>query len=206
MAAYCRVNARSWRNNSPATRRRWILYDGIMKNPGWKFAGIYADEGISGTPVQKIGQASINWLTTAWRKQDWPGADKIHQPFCTKHPWLHFNTYGNWRKKHRRVLRKKTSTPWTAPENFLSPSSETLPRKKAVQQAPTQGGVWSAGSKKDGVMVENHNKFLGYTKRMRPEAGDCTEAEIVKADLQRLYLRGSKHRTNQKKYLEGKRH
>ena len=53
VAAYARVSTTAT-NSSPATRRRWTTTPiTSRKGPDWTFAGMYADEGISGTNTRR---------------------------------------------------------------------------------------------------------------------------------------------------------
>ena len=53
VAAYCRVSTDlDDQLNSYETQKAYYT-EYIRKNPKWRFAGIYADEGISGTQVKK---------------------------------------------------------------------------------------------------------------------------------------------------------
>ena len=52
-AAYCRVSTDS--SDQLESYKAQVAYytDAIAKNPKWRFAGIYADEGLSGTQAAK---------------------------------------------------------------------------------------------------------------------------------------------------------
>ncbi|HBL84338.1 MAG: hypothetical protein A2Y17_05080 [Clostridiales bacterium GWF2_38_85] len=49
VAAYCRVSTDLEEQLSSYNAQKEYYTDKIMKNPEWEFAGLYADEGISGT-------------------------------------------------------------------------------------------------------------------------------------------------------------
>src|SRR5574344_630535 len=53
VAAYCRVSTDS--EDQLESYKAQVAYytDAIAKNPRWRFAGIYADEGLSGTQAAK---------------------------------------------------------------------------------------------------------------------------------------------------------
>ena len=53
VAAYCRVSTEEEEQQSSYENQRKYYTDLIMKNPNWSMAGIYADEGISGTQAKK---------------------------------------------------------------------------------------------------------------------------------------------------------
>ena len=56
VAAYCRVSTDSEEQESSYDAQRTHYYALIQNNPDWAFAGIYADEGISGTQAKKRPQ------------------------------------------------------------------------------------------------------------------------------------------------------
>ena len=53
VAAYCRVSTEEEEQQSSYENQCNYYTDLIMKNPNWSMAGIYADEGISGTQAKK---------------------------------------------------------------------------------------------------------------------------------------------------------
>ena len=53
VAAYCRVSTDSDEQEMSFEAQVEFYTDKIMRNPEWKFAGIFADEGISGTQATK---------------------------------------------------------------------------------------------------------------------------------------------------------
>ena len=53
VCAYCRVSTDSEEQQTSYNSQITYYTDKIKSNPEWKFAGIYADEGISGTQVNK---------------------------------------------------------------------------------------------------------------------------------------------------------
>lgn len=53
VAAYCRVSTDQEEQQSSYEAQREYYTDKIMKNPNWKMAGLFADEGITGTCAQK---------------------------------------------------------------------------------------------------------------------------------------------------------
>lgn len=53
VAAYCRVSTEEEEQQSSYENQCKYYTDLIMKNPNWSMAGIYADEGISGTQAKK---------------------------------------------------------------------------------------------------------------------------------------------------------
>lgn len=53
VAAYCRVSTDSDEQLDSYQAQITYYTDYIAKNPDWRFAGIYADEGITGTKAEK---------------------------------------------------------------------------------------------------------------------------------------------------------
>ncbi len=56
VAAYCRVSTDSDEQLTSYTTQKKVYTEMIAKNPEWEFAGLYADEGISGTRADKRPQ------------------------------------------------------------------------------------------------------------------------------------------------------
>ena len=56
VAAYCRVSTDSEEQINTLTKISWTYYtEKINSKTEWKFAGIYADEGITGTSIEAPG-------------------------------------------------------------------------------------------------------------------------------------------------------
>ena len=53
VAAYCRVSTDDEEQLTSYEAQRNYYTDKIMQNPDWTMAGIYADEGITGTSARK---------------------------------------------------------------------------------------------------------------------------------------------------------
>ena len=56
VAAYCRVSTDSDEQLTSYATQKKVYTEMIAKNPEWEFAGLYADEGISGTRADKRPQ------------------------------------------------------------------------------------------------------------------------------------------------------
>ena len=56
VAAYCRVSTDSDEQLTSYVTQKKVYTEMIAKNPEWEFAGLYADEGISGTRADKRPQ------------------------------------------------------------------------------------------------------------------------------------------------------
>ena len=53
VCAYCRVSTDSEEQKTSYNSQKIYYTDKIQNHPGWIFAGIYADEGITGTSMRK---------------------------------------------------------------------------------------------------------------------------------------------------------
>ena len=53
VAAYCRVSTDSEEQQTSYENQKRVYSEMILTNKDWSFAGIYADEGISGTRADK---------------------------------------------------------------------------------------------------------------------------------------------------------
>ena len=56
VAAYCRVSTDSDEQLTSYVTQKKVYTEMIARNPEWEFAGLYADEGISGTRADKRPQ------------------------------------------------------------------------------------------------------------------------------------------------------
>ena len=86
VAAYCRVSTDSEEQLNSYEAQKTYYTQKIQDNPDWEMAGIYADEGISGTSLKK--RAEFNKMI---RLQAWPHRLHHHEvplPLCPKHGGL----------------------------------------------------------------------------------------------------------------------
>ena len=77
VAAYCRVSTDSEEQATSYEAQIEHYTEYIQKNPEWELAGIFADEGLSGTDTRKRGEfnrmieecmaGKINMVITTWR-------------------------------------------------------------------------------------------------------------------------------------------
>lgn len=87
VAAYCRVSTDSEEQlNSYAAQKNYYTQK-IEENPDWEMAGIFADEGITGTSMKK--RAEFNRMIAACKR----GAhrhdpDQVRLPVCPEHGGL----------------------------------------------------------------------------------------------------------------------
>lgn len=87
VAAYCRVSTDSEEQLNSYEAQKTYYTQKIQDNPDWEMAGIYADEGISGTSLKK--RAEFNKMITACKR----GPHRLHHhevplPLCPKHGGL----------------------------------------------------------------------------------------------------------------------
>ena len=84
VAAYCRVSTDSEEQLvSLATQRKhYEAY--ITANPDWEFAGIYYDEGITGTKKEKR-PALLHLIDDCEHKKNRLHCDKVYQPVCPQY-------------------------------------------------------------------------------------------------------------------------
>lgn len=66
VAAYCRVSTDSEEQLNSYEAQKTYYTQKIQDSPDWEMAGIYADEGISGTSLKKRTQ--FNKMITAWQR------------------------------------------------------------------------------------------------------------------------------------------
>ena len=199
VAAYCRVSTELEEQQSSYQAQVDYYTMEIMKNPGWKFAGIYADEGISGTSTKN--RTGFNKLIEDCM------AGKIDLVLTKSISRFARNTLDCI--QYIRKLKEKNIGVFFEKENvntldstgeFLITILGSLAQEESRSLSTnTRWGVVRRFEK--GQVMVNHNKFLGYTKN---EAGELVivpeEAEIVRL-IFRLYLEGQSI-TQIKKYLE----
>lgn len=59
VAAYCRVSTKSDEQYTSYETQVAVYSQKIQNEPGWTFAGIYADRGLSGTQAERRPQAAV---------------------------------------------------------------------------------------------------------------------------------------------------
>lgn len=83
VAAYARVSMESERMNHSLSAQISYYSSLIQKNPGWQYAGVYADYGITGTLTAKREQFQKCFPTA--RRENRYHTYQVHQPFCEKY-------------------------------------------------------------------------------------------------------------------------
>ena len=161
----------------------------IQKNPEWELAGIFADDGISGTNTKK--REELN------RMIDECMAGKIDMIITKSISRFARNTLDCL--KYIRELKSKNIPVFFEKENINTMDSKgevllTIMASLAQQESQSLSQNVKLGLQyryQQGVVQVNHNRFLGYTK---DEDGRLVivpeEAEIVKR-IYREYLEGA---------------
>lgn len=83
VAAYCRVSTDSDEQLDSYQAQITYYTDYIAKNPDWRFAGIYADEGITGTKAEK--RPEFQRLMRDCKKENRYDSDQVRRPIRTKY-------------------------------------------------------------------------------------------------------------------------
>ena len=189
VAAYCRVSTDSDEQATSYEAQVEHYTEFIDRNPEWQLAGIYADDGISGTNTKKreefnrmIGECmagNIDLIVT-----------KSISRFAR-------NTLDCL--KYIRELKEKNIPVFFEKENINTMDSKgevllTIMASLAQQESQSLSQNVKLGLQyryQNGEVQVNHNRFLGYTK---DEDGhliiEPVEAEVVKR-IYREYLEGA---------------
>lgn len=189
VAAYCRVSTDSdeQATSYEAQIEHYTAY--IQKNPEWELAGIFADDGLSGTDTRKRGQ--FNLLIEECM------AGKIDMVITKSISRFARNTLDCL--KYIRQLKDKNIPVFFEKENINTMDSKgeillTIMASLAQQESQSLSQNVKLGLQfryQQGLVQVNHNRFLGYTK---DEEGmlviEPEEAEIVKR-IYREYLEGA---------------
>lgn len=201
VAAYCRVSTELEEQQSSYQTQVEHYTREIQNNPKWIFAGIYADEGISGTNTKK--RVDFN------RMIDDCMAGKIDMVLTKSVSRFARNTVDCI--TYIRQLKEKNIEVFFEKENIntLDGAGELLitilgSLAQEESRSLSTNTRWGIVRRfENGQVYLNHTQFLGYTKN---QDGDLIivpeEAEVVKV-IFRLYLEGNSC-DNIKKHLEGK--
>ncbi len=189
VAAYCRVSTDS---DEQATSydtqvEHYTIF--IQKNPEWEFAGIYADDGISGTNTKK--REDFNRMIEDCK------AGKIDMIITKSISRFARNTLDCLR--YIRELKDKNIPVFFEKENINTMDSKgevllTIMASLAQQESQSLSQNVKLGFQfryHNGEMTVNHNRFMGYTK---DEDGNLVVDEEEAIVIRRIY----------REYLEGK--
>lgn len=188
VAAYCRVSTDSDEQATSYETQVEHYTEYIKKNPEWEFAGIYADDGISGTNTKK--REEFNRMIEDCE------AGNIDMIITKSISRFARNTLDCL--KYIRQLKDKNIPVFFEKEsiNTMDAKGEvllTIMASLAQQESQSLSQNVKLGLQyryQQGKVQVNHNRFLGYTK---DENGnliiDSEQAEVVKR-IYREYLDG----------------
>lgn len=189
VAAYCRVSTDSEKQATSYDTQVEHYTEFIKKNPKWEFAGIYADDGISGTNTKKREEFNRMIEDTM--------AGKIDMIITKSISRFARNTLDCL--KYIRKLKEKNVPVFFEKENINTMDSKgevllTIMASLAQQESESLSKNVKMGMQfrfQKGEVQVNHNRFMGYTK---DEDGhliiEPAEAEIVRR-IYREYLQGA---------------
>lgn len=189
VAAYCRVSTDSDEQATSYEAQIEHYTDFIQQKPDWAFAGIYADDGISGTNTKK--REEFNRMIEDCM------VGKIDMVITKSISRFARNTLDCL--KYIRQLKDKNIAVFFEKEaiNTMDAKGEvllTIMASLAQQESQSLSQNVKLGLQyryQQGLVQVNHNRFMGYTK---DEDGhliiEPTEAEVVKR-IYREYLEGS---------------
>ncbi len=189
VAAYCRVSTDSEEQATSYEAQIEHYTEYIQKNPEWELAGIFADEGLSGTDTRKRGEFN--------RMIEECMAGKINMVITKSISRFARNTLDCL--KYIRQLKDRNIPVLFEKENINTMDSKgevllTIMASLAQQESQSLSQNVKLGLQyryQQGLVQVNHNRFLGYTKDgegrlvIEPE-----EAEVVKW-IYREYLEGA---------------
>ena len=189
VAAYCRVSTLLEQQESSFEAQKNYYTEKITNNPNWKLAGIYADDGISGTDMKKRDE--FNRLL-----QDCE-AGKIDMILTKSISRFARNTVDTLNTL--RILRKKGVTVFFEKEHIDTHADNgemiiTVLSGLAQEESfnLSENTRWGIIRKfENGTIILNHNRFMGYTKGKDGELAIVPEeAETVRL-IFRMYLEGT---------------
>lgn len=189
VAAYCRVSTDHDEQESSYEAQVAHYTEFIEKNPEWQLAGIYADDGISGTNTKK--REEFNRMIEDCM------ASKIDMVITKSISRFARNTLDCL--KYIRKLKEKNISVYFEKENINTMDAKgevllTIMASLAQQESQSLSQNVKLGLQfryQAGKVQVNHNRFLGYTK---DDEGNLVivpeEAEIVMR-IYREYLDGA---------------
>lgn len=188
VAAYCRVSTETEEQNSSYEVQVAHYTEFIKKNNEWEFAGIFADDGISGTNTKKREEFN--------RMIDECMEGKIDLVITKSISRFARNTLDCL--KYIRQLKEKNIAVFFEKENINTMDAKgevllTIMASLAQQESQSLSQNVKLGLQyryQQGKVQVNHKRFMGYTK---DEDGNLIivpeEAEIIKR-IYREYLEG----------------
>jgi site-specific DNA recombinase len=188
VAAYCRVSTDTDEQETSYETQVSHYTEYINNHPDWQLAGIFADDGISGTNTKKREQFN--------RMIDECMAGNIDMVITKSISRFARNTLDCL--KYIRQLKEKNIAVWFEKENINTMDAKgevliTIMASLAQQESQSLSQNVKLGIQyryQQGKVQVNHNRFLGYTK---DENGnlviDPEQAEVVRR-IYREYLEG----------------
>lgn len=179
VAAYCRVSTDSDEQASSYDVQIEHYTSYIQNNPDWELAGIFADDGITGTNTKK--REEFNRMIVECMK------DKIDMIITKSISRFARNTLDCL--KHIRQLKDKNIAVFFEKENINTMDSKgevmlTIMASLAQQESQSLSQNVKLGIQyryQQGVIQINHNRFLGYTKDENKRLVIVPEeAEVIK--------------------------
>lgn len=189
VAAYCRVSTETEEQNSSYEIQVAHYTEFIQKNNEWEFAGIFADDGISGTNTKK--REEFNRMIEECMD------GKVDMVITKSISRFARNTLDCL--KYIRQLKDKNIPVYFEKENINSMDAKgevllTIMASLAQQESQSLSQNVKLGLQyryQQGKVQINHKRFMGYTK---DEEGNLIivpeEAEIIKR-IYREYLEGN---------------
>ncbi len=188
VAAYCRVSTLLEQQESSFEAQKSYYTEMIRANPNWKIAGIYADDGISGTDMRKRDEFNRLLQDCEAGKVDLVLTKSISH-FARNTADL-LNTIRLLRAKEIAVYFEKEHI------NTLDNTGEmlvTILGSQAQEESRnlSENTRWGIARRfESGTLIVNHNKFMGYTKNEDGELVIVPEEAGVVRLIFRLYLEG----------------
>lgn len=189
VAAYCRVSTEDEEQASSYKVQKEFYFNYINSKPEWTLAGIFADEGISGTSTKN--RTEFNRMIEECM------AGNIDMVITKSISRFARNTLDCL--KYIRQLKDKNIPVFFEKENILTTDTKgeimlTIMASLAQQESQSLSQNVKLGIQfryQQGEIQINHNRFLGYTKDENKKLVIVPkEAEIVKR-IYREYLEGS---------------
>ena len=189
VAAYCRVSTDSDEQATSYEAQVEHYTDYIRKNPEWEFAGIFADDGISGTNTKKREEFN--------RMIDEAMAGKIDMIVTKFISRFARNTLDCL--KYIRQLKEKNIPVYFEKENINTMDAKgevllTIMASLAQQESQSLSQNVKLGFQyryQQGQITVNHNRFLGYTKDENGQLIIDPDEAVVVRRIYREYLEGA---------------
>lgn len=189
VAAYCRVSTDSDEQATSYEAQVEHYTDFIKKNPEWEFAGIFADDGITGTNTKKREEFN--------RMIDEAMAGRIDMIITKSISRFARNTLDCL--KYIRQLKEKNIPVYFEKENINTMDAKgevllTIMASLAQQESQSLSQNVKLGFQyryQQGQMTVNHNRFLGFTKDEKGQLIVEPDEAVVVKRIYREYLEGA---------------